>query len=105
MIESAQKAAERTRDSARDGQLGLYALAHFEMTRQVAARVELYYVGPGIVGSAEVKPEYLARARERAECAAAGIRAAQFPATPNSRICGYCAYSRFCIYSAARGPS
>ncbi len=104
-IDSAEKADERTKDSARDGQLGLYALAYFEMAQQLPARVELHFLSRDLVGSAEIKPEFLERARERAARAAAGIRAAQFIATPNSRTCGYCAYSRFCLHSAARGQA
>ena len=102
-IDSAEKAEQRAKDSLRDDQLGLYALAYFEMYRQLPMRVELQFVGPGITGAAAVKPGHLERARERAARAAAGIRRAHFPATPDPRSCGYCPYSRFCLHSAARG--
>jgi DNA helicase II / ATP-dependent DNA helicase PcrA len=99
-----QKVAERAKSDLEDGQLGLYALAYRETTGVLPARAELQFVGPGTVGSGEVRPEHLERARERVAKAAAGIRSAQFPAKPDQRNCGYCPYSRFCIHSAARGP-
>ena len=102
-IEGQAKADERARESLRDDQLGLYALAYFEMYGVVPARVELQFVDSGIAGSAAVKPRHLERARQRALQAAAGIRGAQYPPLPNPRSCGWCPYSRFCIHSAARG--
>ncbi len=93
------------RPTCSDGQLGLYALAYRETLGVLPARTELHFVGPGTVGSGEVKPEHLERARERVAKAAAGIRSAQFPPKPDQRNCGYCPYSRFCIHSAARGPA
>ena len=100
-----EKAAERAKSDLKDGQLGLYALAYRETTGVLPARAELHFVGPGTIGSGEVKPEHLERARERVARAAAGIRSAQFPPHPDQRNCGYCPYSRFCIHSAARGPA
>jgi len=102
-IEGAEKAQQRANESVRDDQLGLYALAYVEMYGQTPASVELQFVGPGITGAADVKPEHLERARNRARTAAAGIRSAKFEPTPGPRSCGYCPYSRFCIHSAARG--
>jgi DNA helicase-2/ATP-dependent DNA helicase PcrA len=100
-----EKAAERAKSDLKDGQLGLYALAYRETTGVLPARAELNFVGPGTIGSGEVKPEHLERALERVAKAAAGIRSAQFPPKPDQRNCGYCPYSRFCIHSAARGPA
>ena len=100
-----QKAAERAKNDLKDGQLGLYALAYCETTGVLPARAELHFVGPGTVGSGEVRPKHLERARERVAKAAAGIRSAQFPPRPDQRNCGYCPYSRFCIHSAARGAA
>ena len=102
-IDDAQKAAERTRDDMRNGQLGLYALAYFETRQQAPARVQLHFVGSGVIGEATVDDDTLERARKRVSQAAAGIRAAQFPPRPDQRNCGYCPYSRFCPHSAARG--
>jgi DNA helicase-2/ATP-dependent DNA helicase PcrA len=101
-LDDPDKAAERAKDSLRNGQLGLYALAHREMRGTLPASVELHFVGPGLVGSAAVEEDHLDRARERVAQAAAGIRAARFPARPDQRNCGYCAYRLFCPQSAAR---
>jgi len=100
---SKEKADERTQKSVKDEQLGLYALAYREMYGVTPARVELWFVGPGITGAAEVRDEHLEHARERAEEAAAGIRSARFAARPDPRNCSRCPYSRFCPHSAARG--
>jgi DNA helicase-2/ATP-dependent DNA helicase PcrA len=97
------RAGERAHKSLRDGQLGLYALAYAEMFGAAPAGVELHFVGAGVAGSATVEPDHLERARERGRRAAAGIRRAEFPATPESWQCARCPYSRFCSHSAARG--
>jgi DNA helicase-2/ATP-dependent DNA helicase PcrA len=102
-IQSLEKADERARKSLKDEQLGLYALAYRELYNVTPVRVELRFVGQGVTGSAEVRPEHLDRARERAALAAAGIRSARFPAKPDARSCGRCPYSRFCVHSVARG--
>jgi DNA helicase-2/ATP-dependent DNA helicase PcrA len=99
------KADENARKSLRGAQLGLYALAYQQMYGVMPARVELHYVGPGVSGSAVVRDEHLEAARERAESAAAGIRAVRFPPHPDRWTCARCPYSRFCIHSAARGAS
>lgn len=101
-VEEPAKAEERAKADLREGQLGLYALAYREMFGVVPARAELHFVGPGTVGSCEVRPEHLERAADRVLRAAAGIRSAQFPPRPDQRNCGYCPYSRFCVHSAAR---
>jgi DNA helicase-2/ATP-dependent DNA helicase PcrA len=101
-VDDAEQAEKRARESLRNGQLGLYALAYFEARQVMPARVELQFVGTGQVGSAEVEPEHLERGRERVREAAAGIRQARFPAKPDQRNCGYCSYRLFCQYSAVR---
>jgi len=102
-IADAEKATERAARSLKEEQLGLYALAYQETRQVLPARVQLSFVDSGVVGEAVVEPEHLDRARERIAAAARGIRAAEFPADPDQRKCGYCPYSRFCPHSAARG--
>jgi DNA helicase-2/ATP-dependent DNA helicase PcrA len=101
-VEETEKADERAERSLREGQLGLYALAYVESRQVMPARVELRFVDTGVTGSAVVEAEHLESARERVIEAAAGIRAARFPAKPDQRNCGYCSYRLFCQYSAAR---
>jgi DNA helicase-2/ATP-dependent DNA helicase PcrA len=101
-VDEAEKAESRAKDSLKDGQLGLYALAYFESRGVMPAAVELQFVGTGKVGTAAVKDEHLERARERVREAAAGIREARYPAKPDQRNCGYCSYRMFCQYSAAK---
>jgi ATP-dependent DNA helicase UvrD/PcrA len=101
-VEEPEKAEARARDSLRDGQLGLYALAYRETRQVMPASAELRFVGSGVTGAAEVEPEHLERARARVREAAAGVRAGRFPAKPDQRNCGYCAYRLFCQFSAAR---
>ena len=101
-LDDPEKAESRAKDSLKDGQLGLYALAYREARQVMPAAVELQFVGTGVVGSAAVKDEHLERARERVREAAAGIREARYPAKPDQRNCGYCSYRMFCVHSAAK---
>ena len=101
-VDDADKARERAERSLRLDQLGLYALAYHETRATLPARVELHFVGTGVVGAAEVRPEHIEAARGRVLEAAAGIRSATFPPDPDPRKCGDCPYSRFCVHSAAR---
>jgi len=104
-VTDAARARERAMQSLRQEQLGTYALAYRETRGVSPARVELYFVGSGITGSAEVRPDHLESAGERASAAAAGIRRAVFPPDPDPWKCRYCPYTRFCIHSASRGGS
>jgi DNA helicase-2/ATP-dependent DNA helicase PcrA len=101
-VDEADVAALRVKDSLRDGQLGLYALAYRETRGAAPARVELHFVGSGEVGSADVEDEHLERAAGRAADAAAGIRSARFEPTPDARTCAHCDFRHVCRHSAAR---
>jgi DNA helicase-2/ATP-dependent DNA helicase PcrA len=103
-VEEKEKADERAKESLRNGQLGLYALAYSEARQVMPASVELHYVGTGVTGACEVEPDHLERARGRVREAAAGIRERRFPPRPDQRNCGYCSYRLFCQHSAARRP-
>ncbi len=98
-----EKADERAKESLRNEQLGLYALAYRETRGRDPVRVQLGFVGSGVVGSADVEPKHYDLALGRIRTASAGIRRAEFPPDPDQRKCGYCPYSRFCLHSAARG--
>jgi DNA helicase-2/ATP-dependent DNA helicase PcrA len=101
-----QKDADtRAKNSLRDEQLGLYALAYREMRGVVPAAVELQFVESGLVGRAAVATKHLDRALERIDTAAAGIRAADFAARPDYNACRNCPYSNFCPFTAAGSAS
>jgi DNA helicase-2/ATP-dependent DNA helicase PcrA len=101
-VEDPDKADLRAKESLKDGQLGLYALAYFEARQVLPARVELQFIGTAVTGSAGVEPDHLERGRERVREAAAGIRTNQYPPHPEARKCGYCSYRMFCRHNAAR---
>src|ERR1043166_4114123 len=96
-VDDAEKAESRAKDSLKDGQLGLYALAYYEARQVMLAGVELHAVGAGVGRDGRRE-----RARERVGEAAAGIREARYPPKPDQRNCGYCSYRLFCAHSAAK---
>jgi DNA helicase II / ATP-dependent DNA helicase PcrA len=98
-----EDAVKRARDSLRDSQLGLYALAYREARGVTPAAVELHFVESGLTGTAAVEAKHLDAALERVGRAAAGIRAADFAARPEYMACGYCPYNTFCPFTATRG--
>jgi DNA helicase-2/ATP-dependent DNA helicase PcrA len=104
-VEGSDEAMKRARDDARNGQLGLYALAYKEMHDVIPAAVELHFLQSEQVGSAAVKADHLSRAVERVHEAAQGIRGREFPARPSGLKCGTCAFARVCPSSVTRGGS
>ena len=100
-VDEEDQAEKRAKESARDGQLGLYALAYRETRGVTPARVELHFVGSGAVGAVDVEDEHLARAAERIATAGEGNRRARFGATPDPRTCAHCDYRHVCPASAA----
>jgi DNA helicase-2/ATP-dependent DNA helicase PcrA len=101
-VDEEDKADERAKESVKNGQLGLYALAYAETRGALPARVELHFVGSGVIGAADVESDHLDRARARVEAAGAGIRHQRFAATPDARTCGHCDYRHICPSSSAR---
>lgn len=104
-IDESEAAAARAKESARDGQLGLYALAYLETRGTRPARAELHFIGSGEIGSVAIEDAHIANARERATEAAAGIRAARFEPTPGARTCARCEYRQVCRHSDIRRTS
>jgi DNA helicase-2/ATP-dependent DNA helicase PcrA len=97
----AQKDADRrARESL---QLAIYALAYERQYGQLPERLELHFLGPRQVLVGGVAPAHamLEEAAASIERAAAGIRAADFTATPDYyRACRYCAFASICPYTA-----
>ena len=99
-VRTQEDADRRTRDSE---QLAIYSLAYREVLGRLPDRVELHFLGREVmVGRAHKDADDVAEAREMIERAAAGIRARQFPATPDAyRACPYCAFNQICPFTAA----
>jgi DNA helicase-2/ATP-dependent DNA helicase PcrA len=93
------KARQRTRDSL---QLQIYAMAYEAMTGRLPDAVQLHFLDSGLIGRAEVEPKRLDKAREKIRGAAAGIRARDYRAKPDTLSCTYCPYRDICPSSAAR---
>ncbi len=99
---SDQADAMRRALEAREGQLGLYALAYRETRRVPLKLAEIHFVGSDFVGRVRIDEEHLAAAGERIDRAAAGIRRQDFTPTPDARTCAQCDYARYCAHSALR---
>ncbi len=98
-VQDPVKARQRTRDSL---QLQIYAMAHEAMTGRLPDALQLHFLDSGLVGRVPVEPERLSKARERMRSAAAGIRARNYEARPDTMACTYCPYREICPSSAAR---
>ena len=94
-----KKADQRARESL---QLKIYALAQFEMTGRLPARVELRFLESGLVGRHTPTEVDLAKARDAIAEAARGIRHREFEATPEYQACRYCPYNQICPSTATQ---
>lgn len=94
------KARQRARDSL---QLQIYAMGYEAMTGRLPDALSMHFLESGLVGSVPVEPKRLAKAREKIETAAAGIRARDYEPTPDRQACTWCAFRDICPASAA-GP-
>ncbi|MFA5725514.1 MAG: UvrD-helicase domain-containing protein [Candidatus Omnitrophota bacterium] len=83
-------------------QLALYALAYQNIFGKLPARVELYFLESGLIGSHKIKDEDLDTIKEKIREASAGIRKQDFEATPAYMACTYCAYSQICPSAQVR---
>ena len=94
-----KKADQRAKESL---QLKIYALAQYEMTGRLPARVELRFLESGLVGRHTPTDQDLAKAREAIAEAARGIRRREFEATPEYQACRYCPYNQICPSTATQ---
>ncbi|MGZ9160031.1 MAG: ATP-dependent helicase [Candidatus Limnocylindrales bacterium] len=92
------KARQRARESL---QLQIYAMGYEALTGRLPDHVALHFLDSGLVGKVEVDPKRLARARDRIGTAAAGIRARDYPATPDQMACSWCPFRDICPASVA----
>jgi DNA helicase-2/ATP-dependent DNA helicase PcrA len=94
-----KKADQRAKESL---QLKIYALAQYEMTGRLPARVELRFLESGLVGRHTPTDLDLVKAREAIAEAARGIRHREFEATPEYQACRYCPYNQICPSTATQ---
>ncbi len=92
-------ARRRARDSL---QLTIYALGYQALTGRLPDAVQLYFLESGLVGRAEVDAPRIAKGQAQIAEAAAGIRARDFTARPDTLSCTYCPFRDICPSSAAR---
>ncbi len=93
------RARQRARESL---QLTIYAMAWQAMTGRLPDAVALYFLESGLVGSADVDADRLARGVADIRTAAAGIRDGRFAPTPSYLACSWCAFRDICPASAVR---
>lgn len=96
-VREKKKADKRTRESL---QLAIYALAYQKVFGKIPERVELHFLGSGLVGAATLDEDNLARTIEKINEAAAGIRARSYEAKPSYGACHLltCAYQGICTH-------
>jgi DNA helicase-2/ATP-dependent DNA helicase PcrA len=94
-----KKADQRAKESL---QLKIYALAQYEMTGRLPARVELRFLESGLIGRHSPTTDDLVSARAAIVEAAQGIRQRQFEATPEYQACRYCPYNQICPSTATQ---
>lgn len=87
------RARQRARSSL---QLQLYALAWEAEHGERPEAVELHFLEGDVIGRVAPTTRQLDGARKKVAKAAAGIRAAQFEATPGYPACDWCPYRRIC---------
>ena len=92
------KARQRARDSL---QLQIYAMGYEAMTGRLPDKIALHFLESGLIGSVDVDPKRLARARDKIALAAAGMRARDYTPRPDYLACTYCAFRDICPASAA----
>ena len=93
------KARQRARDSL---QLQIYAMGYEAMTGRLPDAVALHFLESGLVGEVAVESKRLAKAREKIQTAAAGMRARDYEPKPDYLACTYCAFRDICPSSVAR---
>lgn len=98
-IHEQKKADDRVKESAKSGQLGLYAIAYEKMNNVLPARLELRFLETGLRGCADPNPKHLAALEKKVGQVAALIRQGKFAAKPEYQACRFCAYSQICPYS------
>jgi DNA helicase-2/ATP-dependent DNA helicase PcrA len=93
------QARQRARDSL---QLTIYAMGYQALTGRLPDAVQLHFLGSGLIGRSDVDEKRLAKAQASIAQAAAGIRARDFTAKPDTLSCTWCPFRDVCPSSVAR---
>ena len=72
------------------------------MTGRLPDAGALHFLESGLVGEVAVDPKRLAKARDKIQVAAAGMRARDYAPKPDYLACTYCAFRDICPSSVAR---
>jgi DNA helicase-2/ATP-dependent DNA helicase PcrA len=92
-----EEARKRAKESV---QLEIYALAYLRVYGVLPARVELRFLGSGLVGAATKTEADLARREELILEVAGQIRSRRYDPHPMYQACQYCAYREICPHTA-----
>lgn len=100
-VREQKKADKRAKDSL---QLGIYALAYYEIYHQLPDFVELHFIrpepyskeNPVLVGRVKKGLEDFDGVKEKIIEAATGIRVREWKAKPSYMACRYCAFAEIC---------
>lgn len=77
-------------------QLGIYALAYLKVYQKMPDKVELHFLGSGLIGQMDVTEKMLEKAQKAIEEAAQGIRRHDYTPRPSFIYCPTCAYADIC---------
>jgi DNA helicase-2/ATP-dependent DNA helicase PcrA len=92
-VSDEKTANERARGSQ---QLDIYALAYRRAFGELPKRVELHFLGSGLMGRAVKTEADLVRTRDRIADAGRGIRERRYEPKPTVASCGACAFRWIC---------
>ncbi|MCD6318340.1 ATP-dependent helicase [Candidatus Aerophobetes bacterium] len=98
-IENKKRADKRTKESL---QLCIYALAYQRIFGKLPKKVQLHFLGTGVVGEAELKERDLNKTIQKIQQASVGIRSRSYKAKPEYMSCRWCAYQKICPYKGEK---
>lgn len=97
-----EEADRRTGESL---QLGIYALAYYNVYHKIPDKVELHFLGSGLIGQMKVTEKMLDNAQKAIKESAKGIRIHNYTPRPSFIYCPTCAYVDICPSAIRRSLS
>ncbi len=92
-ITDQKKADKRAKESI---QMNLYALAYKEKKDRLPDKVELHFLGSGLVGSAAKNENDISNIQIMIDKVSIGLRRQNYKAKPTYMACQYCPYKQIC---------